>query len=379
MATSMPPEDHDRPIPGDAPKAVVKADESRLPVAAGETASSAIAARARAEVEARFVYASRFPRVFQTARRRILDACSRPLFAAKARYSKPVGGKAITGLSIRFADEAATCWGNLDVTAMVVFDDSEKRIYKVAGIDLETNRTDASEIIIEKFVERLHPAKGSEVISQRLNTRGEVTYRIRATEDDLLVKVNNQLAKARRNVILNIIPADIKEEAEALIIKTQQSKDAEDPKGAIKKIVDAFWPMGVTPDMIVELLGHAIEQVNPAELMQLRAYWQSMDDAEATWAEIVEAHTGGKRPAAAETKGGEGLKSRISEKKAAGGAAPAAAATATEGGKKCAVCFRTDGTHDPKAPCYEEAMRAEDAEIARQDAENEKKRGGGAK
>jgi hypothetical protein len=326
MATQQPPED-DRPHPADQHDvqskpgtALVGNIQSALPVAAGETSSSAIAARARAEVEARFVYAARFPRVFQTARRRILDACLRPVFAAKARYAKPVGGKAVTGLSIRFAEEARVNWGNMDVTATLVFDDAERRIYRVQGTDLETNATDGVDVMIEKFVERRQPAKGQEVISSRLNTQGQLVYRVAATEDDLLVKVNNQIAKARRNVILTLLPADIKEEAEAQIIETQRNRDAEDPAAARKRLVDAFWAKGVTPEQLIELLGHPIEQVNPAELMLLRTYYQTLDDGEGTWAEIFEAHTNGKKPSVSATttaetkpaaKGTEGLKGKL--------------------------------------------------------------------
>lgn len=364
MATSQPPEDYVHPADrerqtSNATAMVVGNQPSALPVAAGETSSSAIAARARAEVEARFLYAARFPRNFQTARRRILDACMRPVFAAKARYAKPVGGGKVFGLSIRFAEEARVNWGNIDVTAMLVFDDHERQIYRVQGVDLETNATDGIDVIIEKFVERRSPQKGAEVISQRLNTQGQLVYKIVATEDDLLVKVNNKLAKARRNVILTLLPADIKEEAEAQIIATQRDGDSADPQGAIKRIVDAFWPLGVTPNQIVELLGHPIEQSSPAEIGMLRTYYTTLHDGEGTWAEILEAHTGGKKtaePAATPTgeapstaKGAEGLKSRMGAAKKPDTPAPAAgtkaAFDADEG--KCEFCFELVGRGAP--------------------------------
>src|SRR3954464_1839255 len=106
---------------------------NNLPAAAGETSSSAIAAREKASVEARFIMAANRPRDFETSRRRLVDACKRPGFAAMARYSKPVGRERIEGLSIRFAEEARVLWGNMDVTVLLVFDDDMRRIYRVQG------------------------------------------------------------------------------------------------------------------------------------------------------------------------------------------------------------------------------------------------------
>jgi hypothetical protein len=47
------------------------------------------------------------PRSYDQSRIKILEACSRPAFAEKVEYSKPVGGgKPIVGPSIRFAELA---------------------------------------------------------------------------------------------------------------------------------------------------------------------------------------------------------------------------------------------------------------------------------
>lgn len=285
MSATQAPETANRNLP-------VPQGGSTLPVAAGETSSSAIAARERAAVEARFLVAMQRPRDFDTAFARLTKACARPAFAEVARYAKPVGGQKVHGLSIRFAEEARVLWGNLDVSAFLVFDDEERRIYRVIGTDLETNATDGVDVMVEKFVERRVVRDGMEVIGQRQNTNGQVVYKIRATEDDLIVKVNNQIAKARRNIILSLIPADVKETCENLIIETMANRDAKDPGAARKAIVQSFFALGVEPKQIAELLGHPLETVNPAELTLLRSYYTALKDGEATWAEIVEAHGG---------------------------------------------------------------------------------------
>src|SRR5689334_21167621 len=57
-----------------------------------ETSTTALAERARAEIESRYVMALRRPRDFHMARDRMLKECKRPGFAEVARYAKPVGG-----------------------------------------------------------------------------------------------------------------------------------------------------------------------------------------------------------------------------------------------------------------------------------------------
>ena len=304
---------------GPESNAIIPAPAAAVPIAPGETSSSAIAAREKAAVEARFLMALHRPRNFDQSRLRLLTACKRPKFAGVARYSKPVGKTKVHGLSVRFAEEARVLWGNIDVTTLLVFDDDERRIYRVTGTDLETNASEGVDILIEKFVERKVLRDGMEKIGQRVNTYGEIVFKVRATEDDLTVKVNAQIAKMRRNVILSVLPADVKDECEAQILATVAERDAKDPEGARKDILDAFWSLGVTPEQIVELLGKPLVQINPAELTLLRSYYTALKDGEAIWSEIADAHMG--KATAKPTQNGsagltEALKKKAPEKEA---------------------------------------------------------------
>ena len=76
-----------------AQAAVVKREEfgSAEMVVRGETASSAVAAREQAAIQARHVMAERHPRSIPAFRLSMLDECKRPGFASVARYGKPVG------------------------------------------------------------------------------------------------------------------------------------------------------------------------------------------------------------------------------------------------------------------------------------------------
>lgn len=275
-------------------------------IAAGETSSSAIAAREKAAVEARFLVALNRPRDFDKSRLRLLTACQRPKFAAAARYAKPVGREKVFGFSIRFAEEARVLWGNIDVSAFLVFDDDERRIYRVMGTDLETNATESTDVMVEKFVERRQVRDGQEVVGKRTNSSGQIVFRIRATEDDLMVKVNALISKARRNVILSLIPADVKDECEARCAATLEDEDAKDPDAARRRMLEGFWSLGVTPQQIAEMLEKPVEQINRAEVRLMASYYTALKEGDATWADIVESHTGGKKKADAGAPAGKG-------------------------------------------------------------------------
>jgi len=284
--------------------------------ALAETTSTAVAAREKAAVEARFLVAIKRPRNPDQARLRILDACRRPRFAESARYSKPVGDKRVTGLSIRFAEEAARAWGNIDVAGVIVFDDHKQRIYRITGTDLETNATQHQDVIVEKVVERRKVREGQTVIGSRTNSGGQKVYLIEANEDDLLNKSNAMISKARRNVILTLIPSDVCEEAEETVIAVLADRDSKDPAGARKQILAAFWGLGVTPEQVAELVGKSLEALNPAELNLLRTIYTAVRDGETTWQAAVEelkAKQPG-APAAAPApadKGAAGLKAKV--------------------------------------------------------------------
>ena len=72
------------------------------------------ASRAIAEAQGKLVIAKRFPRNEVEAYAKAMEACQRPTMAAKAFYSFPRGGQTVEGPTIRFAEELARCWGNID-------------------------------------------------------------------------------------------------------------------------------------------------------------------------------------------------------------------------------------------------------------------------
>lgn len=304
-----------------------------------ETATTVLAAQARAEIEARTYMALAHPRSVQTFRLNLLEACKRPRFAARARYLKPVGGgKKVSGFSIRFAEEVARDYRNLDVGAMVVHEDDEVRRVRVYCTDLESNVRWFTDVVVSKTVERRSPRDGEDVLSSRINSTGQRVFRIRADEDALLVKQNAAISKAARNLILDHAPADVLEEAEDQIKDTLESEDKRDPTAARKRMVDAFFRAGVMPEQLEAFLGHKIEITTPAEMGVLREVLTGMNDGEGTWADLSgQARAATNDEAPSPKSASAKLRKTAAEKPAAAQPDPA--------GGECPECHELGGMH----------------------------------
>lgn len=243
----------------------------------------AVAEQGRAMVQARALMAMHRPRLIDEARVRLLAHCARPRFAAAAWYKVPSRGE---GFSIRFAEAAFQTWGNLDWSAVTVTDTEDVRIIRVAVVDLETNAGGSQDVVLTKTVER-RASEGREVIATRQNSKNETTYVVVATEEELLGKQNSAISKARRTLILGLIPADILDECRDAIRDASRGDKSLDPAAARKQMVDAFVSVGVRPGDLVEYLGHALDGCAPHELDDLRGIYAAIKGGETTWREVM--------------------------------------------------------------------------------------------
>ncbi len=259
-----------------------------LPQRDGEKAGLAAAASARAQVEARYLMALQRPRNWMDVRNKLLEACKRPGFAAVAKYAKPIGkGAPLTGPTIRFAEEAARCMGNIYCPVEVVYDDQEQRIIRVSPTDLEANLTYPLEIILQKTVERLFVKEGQRVLSARQNSAQKTTYLVQASEDEMTMKQLAQASKAMRNGILRILPQDIVEEALDQVETTLTDQLTGDRERTIKRLATAFFRQGVSAQQIEAYLVKPLASVNDAEFDLLRSIFNAIKEGETTWADLT--------------------------------------------------------------------------------------------
>ena len=97
------------------------------------------ASRAVAEAQGKLVIAKRFPRDEVAAYTKAIEACRRKTMAEKAFYAYPRAGKTVEGPTIRFAEELARCWGNIDYGIKELSQDEGKSELQAYAWDLETN------------------------------------------------------------------------------------------------------------------------------------------------------------------------------------------------------------------------------------------------
>ena len=326
------------------------------------TAAVAMAERARAEVQARYVVAIQRPRNVDEFRVRLLDHCKRARFAEAARYRKPIGASAIEGASIRFVETALAEYGNVLPESAIVFEDDEQLVLRVTVTDLERNITHAAEATITKRVERRRVRQGQHVISQRMNSSGELVYLVEATDDEVANAKAARESKLIRNLGLRILPRDVVDEAQDQCLATLRDRDAKDPAGERRKLVDAFHAIGVSPSDLVAYLGHPLEQIQPAEIAALREFYTAVRDGDTTWADVLEtkAPRGEAAPASQPARGTAAVKAELAKRQAAAGeAAPASAppaAAETERDTKPANGRRGRAANSPPAAAAQPAL-----------------------
>jgi hypothetical protein len=281
-----------------------------------ETASSAVAAQAKAMVEARYVMALQRPRIWEQVRQNLLEECKRPSFAnnKSTLYSKPIGGGTVKGLGIRFVEVALRCMTNVMIETTMIFEDEVKEIHRVSMTDLESNITYPLDIRVSKTVERSKPMDDGSYISVRKNSWGKDTYTVPANDDDLLNKRGAQVSKAIRTLGLRIIPGDLRDDAEEAIIRIRNDQAAKDPGAERKKIADAFANIGVKAADLIKYLGHGLDTCSPAELVDLRGIWGAISDGEATWKTVMENRQGNDGDAPPPAKDLDSLKQKTKPK-----------------------------------------------------------------
>lgn len=258
-------------------------------VAGVESASSAVAAQAKATVEARYVMALRSPRNWDQVRQDILRECRRPSFAnnKSAYYRKPIG-QGVEGLGIRFVEVAFRCMRNVLIESSIVFEDDTKEIHRVTITDLESNVTYPLDVRVSRTVERSKPEDDGSYISVRKNSYNKFVYTVRANDDDLLNKRGALISKAIRTLGLRIIPGDMQDEAEAIIKEVRMSDAAADPDKNRKILADLFAEIGVKASQLAEYLGHDLQVCTPKEIVELKAIHGAIANGESTWLEVMD-------------------------------------------------------------------------------------------
>jgi len=270
-----------------------------------ERSAIAQAAKAKAEVEARYSMAMLNRRDMDDVRARLLKDCQRPEFAKAARYKIPNRGE---GFTIRFAESAMAHLGNMYVSAPCIVEDEYQRTICVTVMDLERNVTWTKDVVILKTIERKDHA-GREVVRFRQKADGGTIAIVRATDEELLTKENSLVSKASRTGIERVIPPDLKAECLLAINTTIAAKIKDDPDSERKEIADAFLKLNILPSHLKEYLETELSQVAPAELAALRELYTAIREGHTTWRDVMAAKRA--EDGADEEPGSESLKDKL--------------------------------------------------------------------
>lgn len=220
---------------------------------------SALESLERASVDIQISTARRYPRQLTIAKNKMLSlATLDEETAASCFYRLNRAGKSIEGPSIRLAEVAASCFGNLRFGARVVNNDGRKITAQGFCHDLENNVLATIEV------------------SRRITDKTGRTY----SEDMQTVTGNAACSIAARNAIFKVVPfALVKPIYEAA--KHAAVGDIKTLAERRTKMLAKFATLGVPEKRIFESLGKSgIDEIGLTELEYLIGIFQAVKDGE---------------------------------------------------------------------------------------------------
>lgn len=216
--------------------------------------------RAIAEAQGKLVIAKRFPRNEIDAFAKVMTACQRKSLAEKAFYSYPRGGETVQGPTIRFAEELARCWGNLDYGIKELSQGNGNSEMQAYCWDLETNT-----MSIQNFTNP-HRKEVGKTIRELTSLR------------DIYENNANMAARRLRARILAVLPSDLVDEAIKECRKTLTGNNETPLIDRVKSMTVAFGKLGVTQEMIEGRLKRKIETMTTEDFADYIGIYNSLKE-----------------------------------------------------------------------------------------------------
>lgn len=228
------------------------------------------ASRAIAEAQGKLVIAKRFPRDEVEAYAKAMEACQRPTMSAKAFYSFPRGGQTVEGPTIRFAEELARCWGNIDYGIKELSQDDGKSEMQAYAWDLETNAQS-----VQNFTNPHQREQGKKMVNL-------------TSQRDIYENNANMATRRLRSRILAILPSWFVEDAIEECKKTLAGRNDTPLIDRVKKMVVAFAKIGVTQEQIEKRLKKKIDTMNADDFVEYTGIYNAIKQGESKIAEWFE-------------------------------------------------------------------------------------------
>lgn len=248
-----------RPVPGGLPVAFQNINQGTVAIEAS---------RAIAEAQSKLFIAKQFPRDESEAMNKMKRACSRMSLATKAFYSFPRGGQTVTGPTIRFAEELARCWGNIDYGIKELSQDDGKSELQAYAWDLETN-TQSVQNFTNPHKREKNDKKTKQVVMEDLTSQRDI-YENNA----------NMATRRLRARILAVLPAWFVDDA----ILACQATLKGDGKASFEErktnLITEFDRLGVDAATLKRYLKHDAMDMDTDEFIHLIGVFNSIKTGE---------------------------------------------------------------------------------------------------
>ena len=229
------------------------------------------ASRAIAEAQGKLVIAKRFPRDEVQAYAKAIEACQRPSMAEKAFYSFPRGGQTVEGPTIRFAEELARCWGNIDYGIKELSQDNGKSEMQAYAWDLETNAQS-----VQNFTNPHQREQGKKMVTL-------------TSQRDIYENNANMATRRLRSRILAILPSWFVEDCIEECKRTVAGNNELPLVDRVKKMVVQFAKFGVTQEQIERRLKRKIDTMTADDFVEYIGIYNAIKNKESKISEWFEA------------------------------------------------------------------------------------------
>lgn len=229
------------------------------------------ASRAIAEAQGKLVIAKRFPRDEVAAYAKAMEACQRPKMAEKAFYAFPRGGQTVEGATIRFAEELARCWGNIDYGIKELSQDDGKSEMQAYAWDLETNAQS-----VQNFTNPHQREQGKKMVTL-------------TSQRDIYENNANMATRRLRARILAILPSWFVEDCIAECKKTLAGQNDTPLVDRVKKMVVQFAKLGITQEQIEHRLKRKIDTMNADDFTEYIGIYNAIKQNESRISDWFEA------------------------------------------------------------------------------------------
>lgn len=218
--------------------------------------------RAIAEAQGKLVIAKRFPRDEVQAYSKMMEACRRPAMAEKAFYSFPRGGQTVEGPTIRFAEELARCWGNIDYGIKELSQDEGKSEMQAYAWDLETNAQS-----VQNFTNPHQREQGKKMVAL-------------TSQRDIYENNANMATRRLRSRILAILPSWFVDSAIAECKRTLTGNNEIPLTDRVKKMVVAFSRLGVTQEQLEHRLKRRVDTMSAEDFVEYTGIYNAIKNGE---------------------------------------------------------------------------------------------------